>query len=1029
MKRSVHLITRKGSQLSNLRTQPVVTVSWSTRHHQSPLEASHHVVGPKTLPIHDGQMRYLSTSSTSSSVPLSPFEQAQKEESPRHDPPPTPPSSRQPSSIQQKTTGQVWRQISDQLLQQDTTVVALRPQDEQNLKECIRWWARQRPITPTSQEYVWKLWERFGRFLPNESTAELWLTVVDHWRLAIEEGMQPSHTPEHVLNEIQSLSLEDSTKSYGILLDVLSQLDRPHDAENLLTMTLASNPSTVLRNTVLTAWVRSHDPDATKRAVALFHRIPQVDEISFALVLEALANGLASNPNSDLIGKVEEIFARAVNDGKVSEVAWLYRLQAWGSVDKEKAKSLLYSLRQEYLTEAKRDGKTDLITPNQRLFTTVMSAFAKVGDFDTVRQLWEDLKELDGRHSNDQVDEYPFRPSSATLSTVLLSFGRARVPDRAEKAQALLESAMEHTPDIVDRTAFNIVVDSWAGSPNKQNIEAIRDLIEYMKQRGDLLQPDTYTYNALLKAYSKSNRRDALKVSRQVLKAMWNAYDAGSEIEKPNHVSYSTILFNYSRLASPDELRDAESLFAELWKEYYRGNDPDLLPSESAYVSIITTWIRSKRKEAPARAAYYFDHMRAKHAETGDPRFQPSVRIYNTLIDSHKLSADGPGAERILHRMIEDYRRGNAKAEPTTVTFNTVMTVFMKSKDRRAPQKIESILREMERLAKSEGWSCYPNTWTYTIVLEAWSNLRSIRGAERAEEILWGLQSHSETTRDKNIRPCTYCYTTCINAWSKSGSPYAPEKATVLFDEMMRRFQLGDEKLKPSSITYSAVLTAWSRSSRRDAPTRALALVNEMVDRHQMDPNRFIKPDSLHYSSVIDAFAEHGDVENAEALLNRMLVLSPQSGVHPNRGCWNGVLKAYARSRILDGPERAVQLLDRMYTSESHKFGEFSPDAYIFTTLLEVWRLSGRKDAFQKGLQLVDEMIARAGMRKRLQPDAGVFLVLLRILGESEIKDKSVYVEKLVGMMQQQNIKVDRAIRIAIAECRSSDGVDEREEW
>lgn len=936
-----------------------------------------------------------------------------------------------------KSPDEVWRQLSDKLLLNGSGNNNNKSNDnnfkseEKSIRECIRWCSRQRPITRESQEKCWALWDRWkqhvGALTEQESkdtASDLWLTVVDHWRLALDEGA-PARTPEMVWQEIRSLDQADPIKSYGILLDGLTRLGRAEDAEKLLAKLQKEGPepSLVLWNTVLTAWARSQRPDAADRALDLLERMDNLavepDPISYASVLEAIAQGRESN-TKDLIGKTEELFARAVNAGKVSEVAWLHRLQVWGSVDKKKARSLLYSLRNDYLA-AQNNDSLGVCVPNQQLFAVVMSAFAQAGDLDSVRQLWTDLYELDERHVHEKGSstEAPFRASPAVLNAVVQSFGRAKVPDRAEKAQVLLEAALEHSRDIVDRTSFNTLLDVWAGSRNRRNIEAVEALMDFMRQSGGPdLAPDTYTFNALLKALSRSNRRDALNQSRQVLNNMWKSFREDNEMVKPNHVSYSTILFAYSRLATPGEVKEAEKVFEELWNNYYRLNDPELCPSEASYVSLITTWIRSKRKEAASRAAYYFDHMRAKYLQTNDPRFQPSTRIYNTVIDSMKLSGDGVGAEKALKRMISDYRHGNTKAVPTTVSFNTVMTAWLKSTDRQAANRVEGILLEMEKLAKSEGWSCHPNTWSFTIVLEAWSALRSVRGAERAEAIFRGLQKQYAATKDENVRPCSHCYATVMNSWAKSGSPSAPEKTQQLFDEMMEKFESGDERLRPGAVAYVALLTAWSRSSRPDSPSRALGILNEMADRHQLDPERYEKPDSWHYSSVINAFAEQGDVLNALAVLNRVLV--NHDGVRPNRGCWNGVLKAYARSGSADAPEMATEMLRQMYEYADQGYGESSPDAAVYTTLLEVWRCSGREDSFEKGLELLQEMLNQSKSRRRLLPDAGVFLLLFRLLHESKLpqQSKNDNIERLVGIMKQQEVRSTKALQKAIDECR-----------
>lgn len=949
-------------------------------------------------------------------MPISPFEVATAA---AQDPPSEVPGRSRKQ--QSQSPDEVWNRLSDDLLASGDQISKA---DEQNLKECLRWWCRQHDRK--SQEYCWGLWEQWkDAFSESSDTAELWMSVIDCWRLSVADGIIV-RTPEQVLEEMQALNLTDQTKSYGILLDGLSLLGRPQDAQDLLETldTKGIRPNRVMWNTVLTAWARSGHVNAADRALRLLDQLETRDDgpdhVSYSAVLEGLSNGIrADHRDKKAIEKVEEVFARSSNKGLVSEVAWLQRLQAWGKIDVEMAKTLLYQLRDAYnLPNGELRGT---ITPNHRLFSVVMSACARSGDMDSVRLLWEDLVVLHQRHLQSMRDEpSPFKLTAATLNSVLQAFAYVRIPDRAEKAQAFLEAALEQDME-VDRTSFNTVLDVWAGSQNRKHIESIQYLLEVMRNRGDEYSPDTYSFNALLKAFSRSNRRDALQVSEQVLKEMKEAGVAGDVNAKANHISYASVLSAYSRLAKPSEVGSAERLFGEMWDEYNRQEDPDLLPTEAAYVSIITTWIRSKRKEAASRAAYYFDHFRALSAKfpTNSTRFQPSARIYNTLIDSKKLVGDGRGAEEILQRMIGDFRGGNTKAEPSTVTFNTVMTAWSKSSDKRAPQRVEELLRVMDELARVEEWQCNPNTWTYAIVLETWSALRSTRGAERADAVFRNLQQHFDVTQDERLRPSSHCYATVMVAWSRSGSPDAPEKTQAIFDEMMQKFEDGDAHSRPSGVAYIALLTAWSRSMRPDAPPRTLAILNEMADRHQSNPERYEKPDSWHYSAVINAFAERGDAESAESILER--VLRSRDGVSPNRGCWNGVLKAYVRSKISDAPERASDVLRKMYEYADSGYGEASPDSATYTTLLEVWRASGRKEAFFEGLRVLEEMLEKSKSRKRLEPDAGVFLSLLRILGSSKVADKDIYVKRVTELMRERRIQPSTAIHLAIMGCRNEE--------
>jgi hypothetical protein len=190
-----------------------------------------------------------------------------------------------------------------------------------------------------------------------------------------------------------------------------------------------------------------------------------------------------------------------------------------------------------------------------------------------------------------------------------------------------------------------------------------------------------------------------------------------------------------------------------------------------------------------------------------------------------------------------------------------------------------------------------------------------------------------------------------------------------------------------------------------------------MADQYSKDQNRYPKLRPEHFGAVINAFAEQGDIENAEAILDR--VLRGDDGVHPNRSCWNGVLKACLKSNVEDAPERASVLFERMKTHFKMGFRASRPDAVVYTTLLEIWRASKRDNAFQEGMRVLDEMLSDADMKKKLTQEPGIFLSLLRSLKESSLTNKMGPLDGILKLMKEHNIQPSSAIRKAVNDLKN----------
>jgi hypothetical protein len=92
--------------------------------------------------------------------------------------------------------------------------------------------------------------------------------------------------------------------------------------------------------------------------------------------------------------------------------------------------------------------------------------------------------------------------------------------------------------------------------------------------------------------------------------------------------------------------------------------------------------------------------------------------------------------------------------------------------------------------------------------------------AQRAEAILDRIVEHFESGY-QGFKPDTICFSSVINAWSKSGDPTAPQKAGALLAQMQKMHEAGDHDVKPDTILFTTVISVWARSGGHDAGIRA----------------------------------------------------------------------------------------------------------------------------------------------------------------------------------------------------------------
>ena len=74
-----------------------------------------------------------------------------------------------------------------------------------------------------------------------------------------------------------------------------------------------------------------------------------------------------------------------------------------------------------------------------------------------------------------------------------------------------------------------------------------------------------------------------------------------------------------------------------------------------------------------------------------------------------------------------------------------------------------------------------------------------------------------------------------------------------------------------------------------------------------------VPPDSVSFSTVINAWANEGNGERAEAILNHLEKMSETDGnLKATNYAYNGTIAAWSRSKDVDAAQKAVAILDRM---------------------------------------------------------------------------------------------------------------------
>ena len=143
--------------------------------------------------------------------------------------------------------------------------------------------------------------------------------------------------------------------------------------------------------------------------------------------------------------------------------------------------------------------------------------------------------------------------------------------------------------------------------------------------------------------------------------------------------------------------------------------------------------------------------------------------------------------------------------------------------------------------------------------------------------------------------------------------------------------QIGDYTMQPTARTYSKFIDLYAKNAQPDKAVRAL----DRMECQYRNGNKAALPRTIHYTSVIDALAKSASTSRdragtAEDILRSMLDLFDKGEYHlaPDEVIFSATIDAYAKSGRSDASERSLAILDLMDTYQ------VSPDIILYNTLL-----------------------------------------------------------------------------------------------
>jgi pentatricopeptide repeat protein len=462
----------------------------------------------------------------------------------------------------------------------------------------------------------------------------------------------------------------------------------------------------------------------------------------------------------------------------------------------------------------------------------------------------------------------------------------------AEKAERLLREMMQPPHNLPPNPlAYTNAIVAWSRSRDKEAPRRAQALLEEMKvlhhaaatvdKNTTFMQPSKVPYTAVITAWSKSRDRNA---GTHALRLLQEMKDVNTRFCSPNAVTYGACISAVSG-------KKALELLEEL-KLLYKQGDFSCRPDTIVYSSTIAALAKTQGNYH--KAYELLQHMEHESDEFGAKHLTPNAFSYSSAIaacwDRFAPRESLIRALAIVERLLE------RQTTPNVVVYNSLLDICSQCQSTEAAEKALEIFRSMP---------CAPDCITYCTVITAFSRSGHARCGRVAVELLEEMTTTSSSGASATtIKPNTFVYGAAIAAQAKCGDA---ETAQRLFDDMVRNHCL------PNTICYNSLISASSPNV-----TRACQLLRDMYRRYEHEGERFVKPNTVTFNTVLGTMAAAATPTApmaADPLLDEMKrrTAAGELGVRPDHVTYATLVGIWTDSNLgFEATQRVEALLKEM---------------------------------------------------------------------------------------------------------------------
>jgi pentatricopeptide repeat protein len=403
-------------------------------------------------------------------------------------------------------------------------------------------------------------------------------------------------------------------------------------------------------------------------------------------------------------------------------------------------------------------------------------------------------------------------------------------------------------------------------------------------------------------------------------------------IQNPGIVEYNILIKAYGKCRRPE---NAEEVVRRMI------DDPlTPKPNTQTMTSLLNAWAESSTKYGNAAERGY----NVCRWNYDDPKVVALQLLPNILAASDSVNREndlGQKVETILNEVESQFDSGNTMCKPNEYLCNAAINALLSANDL---YRAEALLKRMEQSSQhlSEGKVMeyvQPTARTYSAFLNHFSKMLTTEAAESAEQLLHHMRKLSQLTIPL-AKPNSYSYSIVLNAWATCGSPeLAADRMWKIYEEMVYV-----DKLELNEVTADVLVKFLSNSKKTIDFSRSLQVLRNINDCKQ------IQVRSRWYCQVLQCSKKMDDHESAVEVV-KLLIDACSTGrcqldLTPDRAQIKWIMNRWlAFDRLTEATlflETLMQISSR--TTKTSKLFHLGADGSTVLDLRKAWATSSHPE-------------------------------------------------------------------------------------